>query len=303
MHRSTDPASALGLERAVHYNGIMTTTPVPVLRLRAFTTDPDRPDSGNPAGVVLDADDMSDAEMLRIAADVGYSETAFLSAITPSSARIRYFSPRVEIAFCGHATIASGTVLAARGADAVVTLTTNAGPVPVEATPHAATLTAVESTVEPLPEDTLAELLDALRLTEADLDPALPPALLLGGNPHPVVFVHREALTRLDHDGPALLALQDRRGWDGTTPVVHRVDARTFASRNPFPRGGIREDPATGSSAAALGEYLRHGGHVDLPTTVTVHQGAEIGRPSTIAVAIPATGRIRVTGSVVAITG
>ena len=77
-----------------------------VLRYAAFTADPS---GGNPAGVVLDADGLDDATMQRIAADVGYSETAF---VTPSGDNgdldVRYFSPLAEVPFCGHATIATG---------------------------------------------------------------------------------------------------------------------------------------------------------------------------------------------------
>jgi len=268
-----------------------------ILTFSAFTRGGSQPDSGNPAGVVIDADGMSRDDMLRISAQLGFSETAFLSGITPSTARIRYFTPLDEIAFCGHATIASGVALAQRGASAVVTLTTNAGEVPVEVSPSRATLAAVESTVSTLDGPLLASLLAALRLTPDDLDPALPAAFVRGGNPHPLVFVRPEALASLDHDSAAVLRLQNREGWDGTVPVVARLGVDRFASRNPFPRGGIREDPATGSAAASLGAYLRVGGHVPLPSTIEVTQGAEVGRPSLITVDIPAAGRIRVTGT------
>jgi PhzF family phenazine biosynthesis protein len=267
-----------------------------ILRFRAFTR-PGDPASGNPAGVVLDAESLSDADMVAIAADLGFSETAFLSAVTPDAARVRYFTPRAEIAFCGHATIASGVALAREGARGTVAFTTNAGVVPVVASPERATLTAVETSVAPLSGDLLAELLDALRLEPADLDAQLPPAFVRGGNPHPLVPVAAGVLERLDHDAEAVLRLQDREGWDGTVPVVHRLSADRFASRNPFPRGGIREDPATGSAAAGLGAYLRDGGHVATPAEVTVEQGAQTGHPSSILVGIPPEGRIRVTGT------
>ena len=74
---------------------------VDILTYRAFTVSADL-SSGNPAGVVLGAEALTDAEMLRIASDLGFSETAFLSEIRPDAARIRYFTPRAEIAFCGH---------------------------------------------------------------------------------------------------------------------------------------------------------------------------------------------------------
>ena len=151
--------------------------------------------------------------------------------------------------------------------------------------------------MHPLAEPVLDELLAALRLERADLDPQLPPAFVRGGNPHPLIAVRDGVLARLDHDPEAVLALQNREGWDGTTPVVHRTGATSFASRNPFPRGGIREDPATGSAAAGLGAYLRAGGHVETPVVVTVEQGAETGHPSRLVVTIPAQGRILVTGT------
>jgi PhzF family phenazine biosynthesis protein len=78
---------------------------------------------------------------------------------------------------------------------------------------------------------------------------------------------------------------------------VNRVSSHRFASRNPFPRGGIREDPATGSAAAGLGSYLRAGGHLPLPAEIVVDQGAETGHPSLIRVSIPADGRVRVSGT------
>jgi PhzF family phenazine biosynthesis protein len=270
-----------------------------ILTFRAFTTADPQPHSGNPAGVVVNAEGLTRADMLRIAAELGFSETAFLTAVTPASARIRYFTPRDEISFCGHATIAAGVALARRGVGPVVYFETNAGDVPVELTLDAATLTAVDTVVGPLADVLLENLLAALRLSRGDLDPALPAAFVRGGNPHPIVFVREGVLAGLDHDADAVLRLQDRENWDGTIPVVHRVTAERFASRNPFPRGGIREDPATGSAAAGLGSYLRAGRHLGLPAVIQVEQGAEIGRPSLITVEIPLEGRVRVTGTVV----
>lgn len=269
-----------------------------ILKLRAFTTSDADSRSGNPAGVVIGADDLASEDMAGIAAELGFSETAFISKITAEAVHVRYFTPRAEIAFCGHATIASGVALARRGAGPVITFTTaRRGDVPVEATPDSATLTAVDTTVHPLAGDHLVPLLDALGLSSDDLDPELPPAFVQGGNPHPLLFVRAGVLARLDHDDQAVLALQNRLGWDGTVPVVHRASPDRFASRNPFPRGGIREDPATGSAAAGLGYYLRAGGYVVPPATIEVRQGAESGRPSLIRVQIPVDGRVRVGGT------
>ena len=85
-----------------------------ILRYAAFKVGGQ---GGNPAGIVLDADEMSAAEMLAVAAEVGYSETAFLvpRSEKPGTHDVRYFAPAQEVPFCGHATIASGVALVQNG--------------------------------------------------------------------------------------------------------------------------------------------------------------------------------------------
>jgi predicted PhzF superfamily epimerase YddE/YHI9 len=78
--------------------------------------------------------------------------------------------------------------------------------------------------------------------------------------------------------------------------VVERTGETSFRSRNPFPRGGIREDPATGSAAAGLGAYLRAGGHIRVPAEIVIDQSGG-GRACRLKVEIPAEGRISVRGS------
>jgi phenazine biosynthesis protein PhzF family len=80
----------------------------------AFTK---KPFAGNPAGVVLDAGGLTDAQMQLIAREVNCPETAFILPATERDAnlRIRWFSPMSEVPLCGHATIASFHALARRG--------------------------------------------------------------------------------------------------------------------------------------------------------------------------------------------
>ena len=99
-----------------------------IQRLAAFS-DGDR--GGNPAGVVVTEALPSPAEMLRIAAEVGYSETAF-AAWQGDGWRVRYFSPAAEIPFCGHATIALGAALAMREGDGTFALRLNDVAITVE---------------------------------------------------------------------------------------------------------------------------------------------------------------------------
>ncbi len=90
-----------------------------------------------------------------------------------------------------------------------------------------------------------------------------------------------------------------REDWT-TLQLVHRTGPASFRVRNPFPPGGVVEDPATGAAAAAFGGYLRELGLVTPPAELRLEQGVELGRPSRLDVAVGATGGIRVTGTAVA---
>jgi PhzF family phenazine biosynthesis protein len=279
-----------------------------VLRYTAFSSDPG---GGNPAGIVLDAAALGDAEMLSIAADVGFSETAFL---TPPPAgldapagrgfTVRYFSPLAEVAFCGHATVATAVALAERIGPGEVVFSTLAGVVPVTVTerdgvPYA-TLTSVEPRTSDVSQDDLVEALAALGWEPGDLDPALPPAIANAGNDHLVIAAAtRERLAALDYDFDRLKALMERRGLT-TVQLVWRESDTVFHVRDPFPVGGVVEDPATGAAAAAFGAYLRAMGLVrpDESAQLTLHQGDDMGRPSLLTVGLLAEdARVRVSGT------
>jgi PhzF family phenazine biosynthesis protein len=266
-----------------------------ILRYSAFT---DTPDGGNPAGVVLDATGASDAEMQKVAAEVGYSETAFLF---PDST-VRYFSPAAEVPFCGHATIALAAAYAERHGAGSLGLQTKAGLVTVTMSVEGgvkATLTSVEPGQKPL--EDLPEVLAALGWDASDLDPALPPVVAYAGVWHPIIAVtSRQRLADLNYDFPRLAALMNRREWT-TVCLVWRESRDVFHTRNPFPPGGVIEDPATGAASAALGGYLRALGEVSVPATITIYQGYDMGRPSLIGVSIPESGGIQVTGAAVSL--
>jgi PhzF family phenazine biosynthesis protein len=280
-----------------------------VLRYAAFPAGDAGSAGGNPAGVVLDARGMTDEEMLRVAAEVGFSETAFLlptgSSADPiervSEAQVRYFSPLAEVPFCGHATIATAVAHAELHGAGRLDLLTRGGLVPVrtrvEGGGLVATLTSVEPAVEPMSSGTLAATLDALGWSPDVLDDALPPYVGFAGNHHPVLAISsRQVLAGLDYDYEALAALMAAHDWT-TMQLVHRERADLFHARDPFPPGGVVEDPATGAAAAALGGYLRALGLVPSSRRVTIRQGEDMGRPSLLLVDIPEEGGIDVTGS------
>ena len=252
------------------------TSATDILRLAAFSDDPG---GGNPAGVVLDASGLSEAEMQQIAADVGYSESVFTTATDePGTYDVRYFSPEAEVPFCGHATIAAGVALG----DGDHLFRTRSGDVPVRVRDGMATLTSVEPSVrEPAPAD-LEAALAALRWERGELDAGLPPRIAYAGAHHLILAAAtRERLADLDYDFDALKALMLRLDLT-TVDLVWREHETLFHARNPFPVGGVVEDPATGAAAAAFGAYLRELGAVRPPVRVSVIQGVDMGRPSRI---------------------
>ncbi len=278
-----------------------------LLRLVAFTTDPA---GGNPAGVWL-GDALPDAaEMQRIAAEVGFSETTFLAPDATGETgrlRVRYFSPAKEIDFCGHATIAAGVALAERGWPAALALQTNDGVVELEVSRaddgrFQATLTSIEPWVRDVPDDLLERLLALLDWRPEELDPTLPPMLAFAGVRHPIIAVRElSTLARVDYDFDAMRALMLKHDLT-TVQLIWRETPTRFRARDPFAAGGVVEDPATGAAAAALGAYLRSRGEIVAPATFEIAQGVEMGRPSRLVVSIvEGDPRVRVSGTAVPI--
>ncbi|MEV4927811.1 PhzF family phenazine biosynthesis isomerase [Streptomyces roseoverticillatus] len=278
-----------------------------ILRYSAFTSDPA---GGNPAGIVLDAAHLDARQMLAIAAEVGYSETAFVTERDEAARRyrLRYFSPLAEVPFCGHATVATAAALADRTGTGELVFDTPVGEIRVAtdtdgAGVSRATFTSAPTHSRPAGDDEVDETLALLGWTREDLDPALPPHVASSGSERLVLAAgSRARLADLDYDFDGLAAVMRARGWT-TVMLVWRENEGVFHARNPFPVGGVVEDPATGAAAAAFGGYLRAIGAVREPVTVRIRQGEDMGRPSELLVAVdPADARTRVTGRAVPIT-
>lgn len=271
-------------------------------RLAAFT---DNPLHGNPAAVWIAGALPPADEMQRIAHDVGYSETIFLAPEGKNQYRVRYFSPEAEVPFCGHATIAAGVALGRKAGSGSHIFETNAGEVVVDVRDRDGLVEASLTSVEPrheLATDTLVDaVLDRLGWRKHDLDARLAPARAYAGAWHLVLAAAtRDRLARLEYDFDVLKALMLEDELT-TLQLVWRESDNVFHARNPFPVGGVVEDPATGAAAAALGGYLRDAGIVEAPATLTVRQGEDMGRPSRLTVDLPASGGIIVSGTAVPI--
>ncbi len=256
---------------------------------------------GNPAGVLIAETLPAPADMQRLAAEVGFSETAF-AAPQGDGWRVRYFSPKIEVPFCGHATIALGAALALKFGDGTFALALNDADISVEATKAdgvvSAALQSPPTRSRPSPPALTAEIMALFGFSADDLDPAIPPALINGGADHFVLALKsRERLAAMAYDFEPTRAVMLREGW-ATILLAFAETPRLFHTRNPFASGGVYEDPATGAATAAFAGYLRdlgwpHDGSIEIV------QGEDMGMRSRLHAAIPAEpgSSIRVSGT------
>ena len=270
------------------------------LLVDAFT---DEPLAGNVAGVVPDATGLSDDRMGRIAAELGASETAFVTPVAgdgdDADHRVRYFTPTTEVALCGHATVAAYATLFADGTiDAgEYTLRTNVGDLTVTVTDDGGVRMRQEPpAVEVVDPDTLGveRLGDALGIDPAalrDVGADLPVAVASTGLPFLVVPVNfLEHLGGASPDADAIEALSDEFDVAGvyaftfdTLEADSTLHGRAFA-----PAVGVDEDPVTGTASGAVGGYLQavEAFDGDTPDELRFEQGHFVDRPGYVRVRV-----------------
>ncbi len=251
-----------------------------VLKVAAFSY---KGKGGNPAGVVF-CDKMPEAEeMLEIAKQVGYSETAFLVQ-QEDGWRVRYFAPEMEVPFCGHATIALGAALGGRFGEGKYRLFLNQGEISVSAEKSTdnvftATLQSPETWSKDAPEIYVDKILAAFNFGRDSLDPEFPVRFAFAGAKHLILTVKdRKTLVEMNYQFDIVKSLMADEGLV-TISILWRESDEQFHSRNAFASGGVYEDPATGAEAAALAGYLR-----DInwqgKKAFTILQGEDMGMPS-----------------------
>lgn len=274
--------------------------PPSLSRLAAFTQSVS---GGNPAGVWVGEELPSAEIMQRIAAEVGYSETAFVAPSSGYQRVVRYYSPEAEVPFCGHATIATGVALGRDSGAGTYRLSTKVGEVPLSVSIRdgvfVASLTSVPPKQASADAGLIKEVLAVIGWSLEELDSLIPPVKAYAGAWHLVLAAGtKDRLARLQYDFEKLKKIMLREDLT-TLQLVWRESSNVFHSRNPFPVGGVIEDPATGAAAAALGGYLRSNRAVPVPSEITILQGQDMGRPSQIHVEIPEAGGIVVSGEAV----
>ncbi|GAB7094646.1 PhzF family phenazine biosynthesis protein [Halolamina litorea] len=265
------------------------------LLVDAFTTEPL---TGNAAGVVPDADGLSEQQMQAVARELSVSETAFLFPSEEADRKVRYFTPTQEVDLCGHATIAAHGALFDDGViDAgSYTLETPVGVLDIDVTETGAvwmTQNAPQIFEVEFDYEEAGEALgidpDAFRDVGADLPPAYAstglPFLML-----PVNFLQH--LSSMDPDMDAVEALADKHDTEGvyvfTFDAVGRSQDSTLHGRAFVPGLGVDEDPVTGTASGACGAYLDHFAAFDdeFPERMTFEQGHFLDRPGYVGVRV-----------------
>jgi len=268
----------------------------------AFTT---KPNTGNRAGVVLDADHLTTQKMQDIAAFAGYSETAFVLSAKDQShdIHVRYFTPTNEVPICGHATIATHFLRATTGhqSDYPLIAKTGAGHLSVSifGSPEELLVKMTQGRVEFLPPfsaNQRTELANALGVSESDFADLPIQVVTTGHSKVMVPMLSRSKLDGLTPNNEKLKAISAEIGCNGFFPFVLEGSkqkpityGRMFA-----PAIGINEDPVTGNANGPAGAYLVHHDLIECDQKVTYwgYQGLAIEKPGRVLVTVEKTDSI-----------
>lgn len=253
--------------------------------------------AGNPAGVVLEADGLEDAQMLAIARELNNADTAFVFKPTAPDhdIRVRFFTPRTEAAFVGHATLAVHEVLSTHSPRAVCRQAGQSGIVEVTRLEQGRGFS-IRQSPPPLGRELghaeILQVLAALGLVESALDPLCPPRI--AGAASTRLLLGLKAGTSLAGLTPNLTALAS------LSPVIGCAGYFLF-SRSPTlpecqlesrmfcPALGIPEDPVSGNAHGMLGLYLWSLGLLEVRDGQAQFSGAQghhLGRPGRVGIAL-----------------
>ena len=260
----------------------------------------DRPLAGNQLAVFTDARGLEDEAMQALAREVNFSESTFVFPPEEGGhARIRIFTPLVELPFAGHPTLGTAFVLAGPLQTPELRLETARGIVPVrlEREENRLVFGRMEQPIPSVqPYEAEEELLPALGVAGSEL----PVELYDNGMRHVFVSLRSEEEVAGLRPDLARLELPPDLGINCFAGSGTRWKTRMFA-----PGGGVAEDPATGSAAGPLALHLARHGRIAFGDEIEISQGVEIGRPSTLFARVDgsaeAVERVEVGGSAVTV--
>lgn len=242
---------------------------------------------GNPAGVVLDADNLSEIQMKAIAKEVGLSETAFLMKSDVADFKLKFFTPTKEVPLCGHATIANFFLLFKLEIIAPGTYTqeTNAGILNIDIKEDGTTFM---SQTQPIFSGLLDKnkIADSLNIPADDIFSDMPIEIVSTGLPDIIVPVNSlNSLLSIDPNFDLISKISKKHNAVGYHVFTFETKSNAIAnSRNFAPLYGIPEESATGTATGALASYLFK--HNKLPVnnlnSLDFEQGYSMSMPSEI---------------------
>lgn len=257
---------------------------------------------GNPAGVVPNADGLTEEQMQRIARELNNSETAFIfqSNSPDYDVEVRFFTPTTEVPICGHATIAAHYVRAVEGSAASgrILQKTKAGILPVdiveEGNDFSIIMTQGTPKAEtPFPTETAERITDAMGLSADDLRKDCPICIASAGHSKIMVGIKENSkLHQLTPNMEKLSAISKETGCNGYYVFTLNPNEEVLVHGRMFaPAIGITEDPVTGNANGPLGIYLVHYGicrELDTPDKLTfrIRQGEAIKRDGEMTVQV-----------------
>ena len=255
---------------------------IEVYVISAFSKDST---GGNKAGVVLDSHNLMSAKMMAIAKGLGYSETAFLMESDVADFKVRYFTPTEEVPLCGHATIATFSILNSLGelGKDAYTIETKAGMLNIQIEKDG--MIFMEQN-RPTYFETLTPDFFAGCLETEFIDTALPIQIVSTGLKDIMLPVDtKEHLERLNPNFTSMVSLCYDQDVVGIHAFALTGGAETTAiCRNFAPRYGINEESATGTSSCALACYLFQ--HYKQQSQYVFEQGFNLGSVSRLVVNI-----------------
>ena len=282
---------------------------ITLYRYDAFTAVPGK---GNPAGVVLETENLSEAQMQQIAKDAGYSETAFVLPSDKADLRLRYFTPGAEVPLCGHATVGSLYALCEKGmiGEGDIRIETGAGilPISLKRKDGRVYVGMTQAVYEEKPfRGDKAALAASLGLTEEDIDGRYPIVYGCTGLWTVALPIRRlESFERMKADNVKFPGILEDEPYASLHPFCLEtvnegamIHARHFSS----PRNNIGEDPVTGTASGVMGAYYKR--HIaedpDKEMLVVNEQGLEIGKDGIVETLVPADpeGQVRIFGTAV----
>ena len=271
-----------------------------------------KPNKGNPAGVVLNGNDLTETEMQDVAFKVGFNETAFPIASDRADLRIRYFSPKQEMELCGHATMATIYALKTNGwleNKTELTIETNAGVLPIRITKNEQKEIHI-TMKQALPqfkkfEGSRYDLAKAIGIEEVDFDDELP--IMYGSTGAWTLLIPIKSLDIFNKMEP------NNKVFSSILNEIPNASVHPFCLESYYEEAdmhgrhfsstfsGTIEDPVTGTASGVMGAYFAKyiKKESDMPINLIVEQGQEMNKDGQVIVNVAENNEIEITGNTV----